>query len=424
MTMDTPKPRGSSLHRPLVDERDDDEDDSKGTDRSDRSDRWLLSPLRSPRDAAASCWSGFSRKLELAALAILFKLPKEVSSALLDIAYGRRVSAEGVGLETKTQVALRLGQVLGRRFDLIDFLRQDLRKGRKAFARMLSQPKHGGVRAEDVTISSAAPHHDIAARIYTPEALVGSDVPLPVLLYFHGGGWVLGGIDTTEGFLSSLAHWAKCAVVSVDYRLAPEHPFPAALEDAERSFEWAAGEAELRGWDPRKILVGGDSAGGNLAAALCQACVLRDLPVRPSAQVLLFPSLYLGPDALEKYPSIHLFGGDSFYALPFKAMAYFRDAYLGPAQDGLDPRVSPLLGSETVLSRLPPAYFGLCHFDVLRDEGRDYARRLRESGVPVELDEYRGHHGLLYLYGKVPYAKECLGRVARFLRGHMYPHKL
>lgn len=426
--------------------------ESTSTSSTERSDKALLSSRgqqnqhhqrrhqgssSSSDDASSSSSSCFgrafqslSRRCEMTALAFLFGLPTGASEPILNCFYGKRTSEEGVELETKTQIVLQLGRLLSKEknFNLVDLMRKDLARGRKWFERLLRRPKHRDVRSEDVSFPAApgvaAPNQRwIGARIYTPKELADAGVPLPVLVYYHGGGWVIGNLNTVEGFLTHLCHWAKCVVVSVDYRLAPENPHPAATEDALSSFRWVAESCAARGWDPARIAVGGDSAGGSISAALCQRLLAEKAPVQPCLQVLLFPSVYLGPRN-PAYKSIEEFGRDDFYTLPFKAMLYFRECYVGQSADGTDVGLSPVLAPDASLKGLPPAYFGLCHFDVLRDEGRDYARRLRENGVSVCVEEWRAHHGVTYLYGRMAYARECLKGVATHLRSQLYPSKL
>ncbi|QDZ23040.1 alpha/beta hydrolase [Chloropicon primus] len=403
---------------------------------TERSDKVLLSSRSTSTSSSSSSPSCFGkvfvslrRKCEMAALVFLYGLPLSAGGPLVDLFYGRRRSAEGVELETQTQIVLEIGRLVReeRNFDVVEAMRKDVNKARRWFERWLRQPMHRKVKAENVSIPAGGGRGGgkawLNVRVYTPEELVGSHVPLPVLLYFHGGGFVIGNLNTVEGWLTHVCHWSKCVVISVDYRLAPENPHPAAIEDAVSCFQWVVDHAEERGWDSSKIAVGGDSAGGSIAAVLAQQALARKFQVKPCFQLLLFPSTYLGPRR-PGFKSIEEFGKEDYYTMPFKSMIYFRNAYLGPDKDGLDVTVSPLVAEDHVLRDLPPAYFGLCHFDVLRDEGREYARRLKESGVSVCLEEWRAHHGIIYLYRKVGYAKESLKGVASHLRRHMYPAKL
>lgn len=230
----------------------------------------------------------------------------------------------------------------------------------------------------------------------SPEALRSPDSAAPPLvLYFHGGGFVLGSIASHEPIARFLAHHAQAAVLLVGYRLAPEHPFPAAHEDAIAAYAWAASHTEDLGVANR-IAVAGDSAGGNLALAVSIAARDRGLPA-PSMQVLLSPWL----DLASARPSHDLF--DTFYFLTVPQLDWYRDHLLPglvtgtdptPASDdagplATDPRVSPL--REPDLAGLPPTYLAYAGFDVLRDESRELADRLREAGVPITERCHTGH---------------------------------
>jgi acetyl esterase len=198
----------------------------------------------------------------------------------------------------------------------------------------------------------------------------------PLLVFLHGGGWVLGGLDSHDGVCRLLAATAGVAVLSVAYRLAPENPFPAAVDDAFAAFRWAAANAAALGADPARIAIGGDSAGGNLAAAV--SILARDAEVaEPAMQLLLYPAT----DAVGGQRSRELFA-DGFL-LTKADIEVCEGHYLPPGTDRHDPRVSVLRAPD--LRRLPPAYIATAGFDPLRDEGEAYALRLREAGVPVIL---------------------------------------
>jgi acetyl esterase len=228
-------------------------------------------------------------------------------------------------------------------------------------------------RVEDRPIPG--PAGEIPVRIYWP-AVPG---PLPVLVNLHGGGWVIGDLDGHDGICRVLANGAGCIVVSVDYRLAPEHPFPAAPEDAYSATCWVAAHAAELGADPRRIGVGGDSAGGNLAA-VC-ALMARDRG---------------GPDLVYQlllYPvTNHAFDTPSYrdngegYFLEAVTMRWYWRQYLGDGSDGTDPYASPLRAPD--LSRLPPALIVTAGYDPLRDEGEAYGRRLREAGTDAAVSRY------------------------------------
>ncbi|MFZ5734854.1 MAG: alpha/beta hydrolase [Pseudomonadota bacterium] len=196
------------------------------------------------------------------------------------------------------------------------------------------------------------------------------------LVYFHGGGWVLGGLDASDPICRFLAIHAGVTVFSVDYRLAPEHRFPAAVNDAIAGFRWIRNEADRWGIDPKLIAVGGDSAGGNLATVAALR-TRNDERGGPAFQLLLYPVT----DLSEKHPSHRLFDKEF---LPTSAQAdWFRDQYLRVPEDALDPNASPLLTAD--VGGAAPAYIATAGFDVLRDEAEAYASRLAQAGVPTTL---------------------------------------
>jgi acetyl esterase len=234
--------------------------------------------------------------------------------------------------------------------------------------------------------SIGAPGRAIAARRYAPDS-TAHDKPGPALIFFHGGGWVIGDIDTHDGTCRILSRRTGALVVSVDYRLAPEHRFPAALDDCEAATVWVAEQAGAWGADPDRLGVAGDSAGGNLAGAVAQRLQRRGGPAL-KAQALVYPAT----DFTTIRPS-QVSNGEG-YLLTADAMAWFSAQYLGQ-QDGADPDASPLLGS---LAGLPPAVVATAQFDPLHDEGTAYAEALRQAGVEVHLLDFPGLvHGFLGL---------------------------
>jgi len=234
------------------------------------------------------------------------------------------------------------------------------------------------VRATDVTL--AGPAGPLTARLYVPdEAPPGG----PLLVYYHGGGWVEGSAATHEPSCRLLAHLAGVRVLSVDYRPAPEHPFPAAADDATAAYRDARARARDFGADPARVAVGGDSAGGNLAAVV--ALDLRGDPSAPVFQLLIYPAL----DMSRKHPSRLRFG-DGF-VLTEENMTWYEDQYVPDHARRADPRVSPLLAPD--LAGLPPAYVATALADPLRDEGEAYADRLRAAGVTVALHRHPQVHG-------------------------------
>jgi acetyl esterase len=237
------------------------------------------------------------------------------------------------------------------------------------------------VRVERIDIPG--PASPLPARHYVPEGIGGE---APLLVFLHGGGWVLGDLDTHDGVCRLLAAGAGVTVLSVAYRLAPEDPFPAAVEDAFAAFNWTAANAAALGADAARIAIGGDSAGGNLAAAI--SILARDAgAAMPAMQLLLYPAT----DAVGGGRSRELFA-DGF--LLTKADIDVCEAhYLPPGTDRHDPRVSVLRAPD--LRGLPPAYVATAGFDPLRDEGEAYATRMREAGVAVVL---RRHPNLIHAF--------------------------
>lgn len=243
----------------------------------------------------------------------------------------------------------------------------------------------------------------IPARLYRPAA----DAPLPLLVYFHGGGWVLGGLESHDGVCRSLANQAGCAVLSIDYRLAPEHRYPTAAEDCYAALLWAAGHAAELGADPTRLAVGGDSAGGNLSAVVAILARDRKGP-RLRFQLLIYPVTDHGYDT----PS-YVENADGYF-LTRSAMVWFWNHYLGDAA-GTDPLASPLRCPD--LQGLPPALVVTAEYDPLRDEGEAYAKRLREAGVPTTLTRYHGMiHGFFTMGPLLDQGKRAVEESATALR--------
>ncbi|MHC1561124.1 alpha/beta hydrolase [Actinomycetospora sp. C-140] len=226
----------------------------------------------------------------------------------------------------------------------------------------------------------------VPVRLYRPHTARA----LPVVVNFHGGGGTLGNLDQSDWLCAHVASRVGALVVSVDYRLAPEHPFPAGRDDGYAAVTWAAREAAALGARPDRLAVMGDSAGGNLAAGVC--LLAREAGPVIDAQVLLYPAL----DLTFERPSVGRFAAGP--VLTRTDMEVFRAHYLGPAGDPTDPMVSPLLAPD--VADLPPALVVTAAVDPLHDDGADYARRLDEAGVPVRhTDHARAVHGFLTFPG-------------------------
>ncbi|MFJ8247017.1 alpha/beta hydrolase [Peribacillus asahii] len=244
---------------------------------------------------------------------------------------------------------------------------------------------------------------EIKARIYTPEG----EGLFPIFIYLHGGGWVLGDLDTADAPCRSLANQAECIVVSVEYRLAPEHKFPIPLEDCYEAAKWVANYAREWKGDPTRIAIGGDSAGGNLAASVAIKARDQGGPTFVS-QVLIYPVT----DASFNTPSYKESGEG--YFLTQENMEWFTQQYLQKEEDKLNAFVAPLLAEN--LSMLPPTLVITAEYDPLRDEGLAYAKRLHLAGVQVESTCYEGMiHGFFWMAGIMDKGKQAIEQVARYL---------
>jgi acetyl esterase len=256
-------------------------------------------------------------------------------------------------------------------------------------------------------LHAPGPAGEVPVRSYRPLGALEADRP-PVLVYFHGGGWTLGDLDTHDAVCRELANLARCGVVAVDYRLAPEHKFPAAVEDAIVATRWVVREADALGFDARRVAVGGDSSGGNLAAVT--AIALRDAGDPPLAlQLLIYPATDLANNT-----ESHALFGDGYLA-PRETTLWFTANYLRDPSDAADWRASPLKARD--LSRLAPAYVMTAGFDPLRDEGRAYADRLHAAGVKVTYECFEGMiHGFVTMGGLLAAAHHALYRASQGLR--------
>lgn len=261
----------------------------------------------------------------------------------------------------------------------------------------------------DVPIPQAkAAEGVIMARLYRPLS-AGPDEILPLTFYFHGGGWCIGNITSHDVLCRELANHSKAAVLSVDYRLAPEHPFPAAVDDALRAVQWSLANAALLGIDPARFALAGDSAGGTLSAVTALSLRNAQGP-RAALQLLIYPST----DILSQRPSRRTYANG--YFLDTESLTWFFEKYLPEEDDWQDWRASPIRAAR--FDGLPPALIITAGCDPLTDDCKAYGEVLREAGVPVELLEFEGMvHGFITL-GKffsqaneaVRQAGEALGR--------------
>jgi acetyl esterase len=285
---------------------------------------------------------------------------------------------------------------------------QQARATYTAGAGVLELPSTPLTRVEDFTVP-ARDGFAIPVRLYAP-----SLEALPVLVYFHGGGFTIGSVATHDGLCRRLAHLSGCAVLSVDYRLAPEHKFPTAYEDAWDVVQWVAQHGATRKLQTDKIAVGGDSAGGTLSAAC--AIAARDVGLPLALQLLFYP----GVAGHQNTPSHHTFA--SGFVLEEPHITYFFTQYIRSEADRDDWRFAPLdgrteAGYKADLSGVAPVWMGLAECDPLVDEGVLYADRLRMAGVPVDLEIYRGVvHEFIKMGRAIPEAARAHADAARALK--------
>jgi acetyl esterase len=247
---------------------------------------------------------------------------------------------------------------------------------------------------------------DLPVRIYRPSA----EPDLPVLVYFFGGGWTLGSIDTSDAVCRTLANATGALVLAPGYRLAPEHRFPAAVHDCHAAVRWVAAHGAELGADPGRIAVGGDSAGGNLAAAV--TLLAREGGPRLAAQLLVYPNT----DYLSDTPSLR--ENTDPYLFNRTSVGWYWGHYLADPADGGDPLASPLRADD--LSGLPPALVVTAEFDPLRDQAEEYAAALAKAGVPVVASRYDGMvHGFFCMSGELAAGRSALAEAASFLRAHL-----
>jgi acetyl esterase len=262
----------------------------------------------------------------------------------------------------------------------------------------------GSVRDLEIDTDAAV----LRARHYTP---TDTGDALPLLVYYHGGGFTYGDLDTHDGSCRLLCRYSGAHVLAIDYRLAPEHPFPAAVQDAREALRWAISHAGELGADPQRVGVGGDSAGGNLAAVVSQIAA-RDGGPAPVLQLLIYP---VTDFTRQTGRSRELFGEG--FLLTTAEMEWFEQNYLGGDVDvdAADPRVSPLFGED--LSGLAPAIVVTAAFDPLRDEGEKYAHAMRAAGTPVTLLRLAGFiHAFINLAGVSRACREAVIEIAGMTR--------
>lgn len=287
---------------------------------------------------------------------------------------------------------------------LSDLTPSDARQISKTFMQAVSLPPRETVRIHSLTLTANS--RAISLRVYTPLGTVRS----PVLVYFHGGGWVLSDVHLYDGLCASLADLSGSVVVSVDYRLAPEYPFPAGLEDCYLAAQWVRENAFLLRGDPDRIVVAGDSAGGTLAAVVARLCAQDQNKAPLAAQLLLYPVMNLASMGTGSYREFA-----TGYFLTQASMEWFRGHYLADLTQAQNPNASPLLATDW--QHLPPAIIVTAGCDVVRDEGEAYAEHLRAAGNRVELKRYEGMiHGFLMMDASFDRATTALAEIALTLR--------
>jgi acetyl esterase len=270
-------------------------------------------------------------------------------------------------------------------------LSADEARGYYLAARVVTNPEPPELQSV-APLSISAPHGSIPARIYTPKTLRKAGGLAPVLVFFHGGGWVIGDLDSHDVVCRKLADQGELIVISVDYRLAPEHKFPAAVDDAIAATKWIAANAASLGVDASRLVVGGDSAGGNLAAVVAISARDGSGPAI-SGQLLIYPAT----DFAMTHPSHD--EPETSILLTHSVIRWFRDHYLNGAADVGDWRASPARAK--TLAGLPPAYVLTAGADPLRDEGDEYAKSLKAAGVSVSYRHFPGQFHGFFTMGKL-----------------------
>ena len=328
----------------------------------------------------------------------LMQLPRPVLARLA----GAPVVIDGRTLDPEIQLILRLQRLEGPAAESVSITR-----GRRIIdsSSRLAGGKQPIGAVTDRTIDG--PGGPLALRFYTPRGLSGRS---PALVFLHGGGWIYGSLETHDATCRFLAEEAQVRVIAVDYRLAPEAPFPAAVDDALAAWTWITDHAPGLGIDPDRIAIGGDSAGGNLAAVVAQQTVLAGT-ASPAFQLLIYPAT----DFFSTSRSRQTYAEGFYLSKAFMDLA--EENYLVGGEDRADPRLSPLHGE---VAGVAPAYVVTAGFDPLVDEGEAYVDKLRAAGVPVEHVREDGMiHGFLNMIGLGRSAPKAVRRAAAALQRHL-----
>ena len=321
-------------------------------------------------------------------------LSEEEALRFLD---GHRIRLGGRTMDPKAQIVGEFVKSIRKPgyYPPLPELRQQLR----TMVTLMDEPAPPLARIEDVRLPG--PAGPIPARVYA----ASTGAPLPCAAYFHGGGWVQGDLETHHGLCARLAAHAGVLVVAVDYRLAPEHKFPAAVDDCLAAYRWLRDKGHDLGADPTRVAVGGDSAGGNLSAVVSQLTA----PSVPTCQALIYPAVDFALDT-ESHRDL-----ENGHVIPRDRILWYGEQYLRDEKDKADVRASPLRA--TNLAGQPPTLVVTAGFDPLRDEGKAYADRLRAAGVDVVYREYPGQiHAFVSLTKAIPQGMAATLEVADFLR--------
>jgi acetyl esterase len=345
------------------------------------------------REAVGERAASVRDRLSYRGARLLMALPPRLQ---LRLAGGAAIEVDGQTLLPEMQLLLALRDRMGA-LPMSALSPESARRAARREGLAFAGPPTAVGEVRDLEIP--APHGTLAARHYAPAEPGG---PHPLLVYLHGGGFVIGDLDVYDEPCRLLCRHAGVHVLSVEYRLAPEHPFPAAVDDAAVALEWAQAHAGELGADPEHVAIGGDSAGGNLAAVAA-----REAAVRPCAQLLIYPAA----DPRTEHRSLELFAEGFF--LTRADRDWYHGHYTGPDPSD-DPRCAPIAGD---LAALPPTQLVTAAFDPLRDEGEAYADALRAAGVPVLARRVPGQvHGFLNMTGLSPAARAAVVEIGGTLR--------
>ncbi|WP_246813868.1 alpha/beta hydrolase [Leptospira gomenensis] len=306
----------------------------------------------------------------------------------------------GRTLDPKLQMALCLAKT---KPNIETLLPSEARKFYRRSVGMFDLPKENTYRIENFSIPVESGR--IGVRLYRPSE---TEDPVPALVYFHGGGFVIGDLETHDSSLRYISKISNIIIISVDYRLAPEHKYPSAVTDGFAAYLWIVSFAKALGIDPKKIAVGGDSAGGNIAANVCILSKKKGSK-SPSFQVLVYPYL----DLFRLNSSRKEFGNG--YALTNELLDYFNKHYLNSRDEGKETVASPIFHKR--YGDFPKTYVQLAGFDPLQDEGMEFIDSLQKAGVSVRFTRYETLiHGYFNLAGMIPEAKKALDELALFLK--------